>query len=109
MSSYKTGNRAAIFDKIDTCIECQDQGRHRALLKDILYELGYSATLGEAAVNDAKEEWRFDSGVALAREARAAAPNAGKGPARGDSPPRGRRSAALEAIMRGTHPSLADD
>lgn len=52
-----TGNRCAIYDKIDALERAPTVAALVAQLRPILNELAYYAVTGEAAVNETHEEW----------------------------------------------------
>jgi hypothetical protein len=54
---YRTGERCAIFDKIDALDQARTQAELVSRLKPILADLAYYAVTGEAAVMDTREEW----------------------------------------------------
>lgn len=66
--SGKTGNRCAIYDKIDALDEARTVAELVAKLKPVLNELAYYAVNGEAAVLEAHEEWRGNYADALYAE-----------------------------------------
>lgn len=122
-----TGNRCAIYDRIDALDEVRTVADLLRRLKPILNELAYYAVTGEAAVMETREEWHSQYTDALYGETssdhkagRAAgagragpAPRAdgGRGERAPPPPPTNRPRpgdlpASLRAIMNGSHSSF---